>query len=71
MVGLCGKTNQTVYHMLRFVQSPGRSSITKLKMILFYRYRRFPVKKFMIMTNSGVEVPDLVFGIRKFHMRPY
>ena len=29
-----------MYHMSRLVQSPGRSSITKLKKILFYMYTR-------------------------------
>ena len=38
VVRLCDNTNQTVYHMSRLVHSPGRSSVTKLKKILFYQY---------------------------------
>ena len=35
-----GKTNPTVYHMSRSVQSPGRSLVSKLTEILLHRYTR-------------------------------
>ena len=38
VVQLHAKRNQTIYHMSRSVQSPGRSLGTKLTEILFHRY---------------------------------
>ena len=59
-----GKTNPTVYHMSRSVQSPGRSLVTKLTEILLHRYTRVSPSLCLgfyskMPKNSGKRIPPV------------